>query len=119
MAKKTKKVRKRMSVKPHTRTSKSGKKYQVKGHIRAYMARLKERRQMARAARAATPAAARLGVGDRDGQSKHYGPKEARAYMKAGKVHVYDPKLDASIKAKRKRKRTDAPWRGDLPGKRI
>jgi hypothetical protein len=108
-------VRKKTSVRAHTKTSKkTGRQYTVRGHTREYMAALKKRRAEALAYFRKHP----VKVGARKGQTKHYGPAEARAYVKAGKVHVQDVPLDESKRAEHVRKPGQPTWRGDLPGPR-
>jgi SET domain-containing protein len=53
----------------------------------------------------------------RRGQSKRY--RDRQHYKKGDKVHKYSPSRDRRIKARHTRKRGDASWRGDLPGRRI
>ena len=59
--------------------------------------------------------------GDRKGQSISIG---GGYYMKAGKVHKYSKSRDTKLpsrgkKTKRIRKPGEAPWRGDVKGKRV
>ncbi len=54
--------------------------------------------------------------GRRRGQSKSFG---SGLYVKAGKIHRYSPGRDRKIKAKHRRKKKYATWRGDAKGSRI
>lgn len=55
--------------------------------------------------------------GAHQGQTKRF--KDPEFYVKAGKVHRYDPEKDAQIKSEHIRPATWPPWRGDLKGKMV
>ena len=55
--------------------------------------------------------------GAHQGQTSKF--KDSEFYVKAGKVHRYDPEKDAQIKSQHIRPATWPPWRGDLKGKRV
>jgi len=61
---------------------------------------------------------AKRSFGKRLGQTKGVGYPKGY-YVKAGILHHYDLERDKEIKSERKRKKSDPPWRGDLPGKRV
>jgi transcription antitermination factor NusG len=56
-------------------------------------------------------------LGAHQGQTNRF--KDSEFYVKAGKVHRYDPEKDAQIKSQHIRSPSSPPWRGDLKGKMV